>query len=223
MVQIYQDRPSFASQLAGATTNVLGQFGEAFAKQKLEQRKKQELSTQSDLENEQIKSNFGIDLSGIKDPKTRELILAEKLKGQNQGHGMSGASKALDTMEGLIDKEGIGFMEQSDPFPGARQNRGEFEALQSAIVPIFKSMFPRGMTEKEFKFINDHYMPQVGETRAKMRGKIKGLRQLMQQQSPDQQMMSNEDVLHMIDDQGNEYDIPSNLYEKAIAKGFRKK
>jgi|GEM_PF-4561473 hypothetical protein len=185
MVQILQDRPSFASQLVGGLANTAGEFGKAFLEEKLDQRKQKKLNEQSDFENEQIKSNYGIDLSGIKDPKTRELILAEKLKGQgakNQ-HGVEGAVRALDKIESLIGKSGVGFLEYSmNPSSSARQNRGEFESLQAAILPIFKSMFPRGMTEKEFKFINEHYMPQVHDTEAKIRGKINGLRQLVEEQ-----------------------------------------
>lgn len=107
-------------------------------------------------------------------------------KGQTS-NGLEIASKALDSLESLIGQEGIGISGVLNPSGKARYNRGVFESTQAAILPLFKSMFPRGMTEKEFKFIQDKYIPQPSDTEEKIKGKISGLRQLLsnsQQSSP---------------------------------------
>lgn len=89
------------------------------------------------------------------------------------------AAKALDDLEALVGKKGIGFAGGLNPQGEARYNRGMFNSLQSSLLPLFKSMFPRGMTEKEFKFINENYIPQASDTEETIKGKIAGLRQLM--------------------------------------------
>lgn len=135
-------------------------------------------------ENEALK-RFGTDITGIHDPKMRQLIVQNQLKGQGNKPDLSGAINALNTLESLVEKRGIGKGTRFSPFTGfglgpeSRRNRGEFESTQAAILPLFKSMFPRGMTEKEFKFIQEHYIPQAFDTEEKIRGKIKGLRQLV--------------------------------------------
>jgi len=93
------------------------------------------------------------------------------------------AVKALQEVESLIGQEGIGFLGKLNPSDKARFNRGKFQSLQAAVLPLFKQMFPRGMTEKEFKFIQQNYIPQTSDTEETIKGKIAGLRQLLGDQS----------------------------------------
>lgn len=93
--------------------------------------------------------------------------------------GLQNAAKALASLEGLIGKPGIGRSGIGNLSKDARYNRGVFESTQAAILPLFKSMFPRGMTEKEFKFVQENYIPQASDTEAKIRGKIEGLKQFL--------------------------------------------
>lgn len=139
-------------------------------------------------ENQQIKNLIGQDLSGIQDPKMRQQIVNNLLKGQQAAANKPNtdqAAHALNEMEAMIGKTGVGMGGGfSSVFLGeSRHNRGKFESLQAAVLPLFKSMFPRGMTEKEFKFIQEHYIPQLGDTDDKLKGKIEGLRELMSKES----------------------------------------
>lgn len=93
------------------------------------------------------------------------------------------AAKALDDLEALVGQKGIGLSGRLNPQGEARYNRGMFNSLQSSLLPLFKSMFPRGMTEREFKFINENYIPQSGDTEETIKGKIAGLRQLLGEQA----------------------------------------
>jgi hypothetical protein len=116
--------------------------------------------------------------SGIK--FAQEMALNEaKRKKEDQVNKDAIAQQALGSLQqlkSLVSSPGVGmagkWFNYSDE---ARRNRGEFEALTSGILPAFKSMFPRGFTEREFNVIRRDYIPQVGDTEAKIEGKIKGL------------------------------------------------
>lgn len=181
MVQIYEDAPSFGQQMARgggqATASALLAGGEEYLGRKRQRET-----------NEQLRQLTGADMGKLP-PELQKIALQESLRGQRKAFEMqskkpdlSGAVRALDTLEGLISKKGIGWS-SFNYGKEARHNRGEFKATQSAILPLFKSMFPRGMTEKEFNFVNEHYIPQENDTEATIRGKIKGLRQLVSQHS----------------------------------------
>jgi hypothetical protein len=155
-------------------------------------------------------------------PNLPEGLNKEILKTKGQAgvkSNLDSVGKTLDSIEDLIGKEGIGLSGGWNPSSEARFNRGQFQSLQAAVLPLFKSMFPRGMTEKEFKFINENYIPQVSDTNETQKGKIKGLRQLLGQNSG--QQGANEATREMRDAQGNVYDIPSDLYEKALSQGLK--
>ena len=107
--------------------------------------------------------------------KTQEKSRSEK---KEKKEALSPAVTALEQMEGMLGKEGIGTSGALNLSGKARENRGKFSSLQAAILPLFKSMFPRGMTEKEFKFIQDNYIPQWHDTQETQKGKISGLREL---------------------------------------------
>lgn len=92
---------------------------------------------------------------------------------------MQTASSSIDTLENLINKPGIGLLSQLNPSAEARRNRGLFQSTTSGIIPIFKSLFPRGMTQTEFKYITDTYIPQSHDTEATIRGKIEGLKNIL--------------------------------------------
>lgn len=143
-------------------------------------------------EDEALK-NLGVDLSGIADPDTRQMLIKQQLMGQNEAakaamqmqektETLRPAFNALNSLESLIGSSGIGALGRMNFTDEARRNRGVFESTSAALMPLFKSMFPRGMTEKEFKFVNENYIPQVTDTEEKIRGKIQGLKSLMEGQ-----------------------------------------
>ena len=139
-------------------------------------------------EDETIRQLTGQDVAGLT-PELKKIFL-EKTLGRKEEHkpDLSGAINAINSLEQLVGQEGIGLSGAFNPFSKARFNRGQFKPLQAAIMPLFKSMFPRGMSEKEFKFVNDNYVPQADDTEETIKGKIEGLKQLVQQQSGQMQM-----------------------------------
>lgn len=162
MTQFIDRPPTFGEQLAQG-------LGSGFS---------QGVSNASNLANQMI----------LQKNKHQQEMALELLKSQGKTsdqQDFSGVNQALDTLEGLLGKTGIGKSSMFNPLTGfgalgeASKNRGLFESTQAAILPLFKSLFPRGMTEKEFKFIQEHYIPQATDTESKIQGKIQGLRQLI--------------------------------------------
>lgn len=198
MIQILEEnrKPRFSDQLMqglGRASEVASTEIPKFFGEKLMEAERRKRQTQED---ESISQLLGQDITGIHDPKMKHMIVENLMKGQQASRqaqankpDVSGAVKALDTLEDMVSKSGIGFLGQVNPSAEARKNRGIFQSTQAAILPLFKGMFPRGMTEKEFKFIQENYIPQANDTEEKIRGKILGLRQLINEQdltkSPD--------------------------------------
>ena len=119
-------------------------------------------------------------------PNLPESLNKELLKSRSQKSGIdsAGTLSAIDELEKLSSQTGIGLTGQINPSEEGRYNRGRFQSLQAKLLPLFKGMFPRGMTEKEFKFIQQNYIPQAGDTEAKIKGKLQGLRELASEQAP---------------------------------------
>lgn len=177
MVQFLErnDSPSFGQRFARGVGSV-AQHGIPMAANMLLQREQQM------GENAALKRLTGQDLGGLSPDLKSEFVKAT-LKQQGTVKGkpeFESAILALDELESMVDQPGIGMSGILNPSSSARFNRGRFQSLQAAVLPIFKSMFPRGMTEKEFKFIQENYIPQASDTEQKIKGKIEGLRRLVQ-------------------------------------------
>jgi hypothetical protein len=126
---------------------------------------------------------MGIDLSGINDQEMRKIAFQEMLKGgtaqQQKTSALESSMQAINALEGMIGESGIGMSGALNPFGKARMNRGEFEATTAALLPMFKTMFPRGFTEKEFKVIQDKYLPKASDTEETIKGKLQGLKRII--------------------------------------------
>lgn len=185
MVQIIEEnRPKSKAEMFSQAFGALGQTGAQAVSQHFAQKEQQKAQQmQMQAENEQIQALSGMDISGIQDPKMRQQIVAEALKGRSaESHkkaGLETSVNALNKLKSMVGQKGIGLSGAINPSAEARHNRGEFQSLQSALMPLFKSMFPRGMTEKEFKFVNENYIPQVHDSEETILGKIQGLEQLL--------------------------------------------
>lgn len=172
MVHILPENPSFSSLIGKS-------LGAGISKGLSSAIENEISSLREQKENKSLKEKYGVDLSGIKDPETRKLLISQQLKGaESSQNSMLPAMMAIDQMESMLDSEGIGWMGSWNPSGNARFNRGQFESMQAALMPLFKSMFPRGMTEKEFAHVNKHYIPQADDTIETIRGKLQGLKAL---------------------------------------------
>lgn len=175
MVQILEDfkmNPSASQRFADAFAN-LGQAGATQIPEFLMNRQKQAQQA------EQLQNIVGKDISAL-DPDIQKAIVIESLRGQgkpSENAHLSTAMNAINTMESLLGKSGIGRLGSTFNWTDkARENRGVFEATQAALLPLFKSIFPRGMTQREFQHITEHYIPQASDTEANIRGKLKALK-----------------------------------------------
>lgn len=190
------------------------------AMQYIQNKKAQQQSQEMKVKQAQALQTQGFDASIANlDPAIQKEII--KAKTQKAATNPSGTLSAIDELEKLAGQTGIGLSGQINPSQDARFNRGRFQSLQAKLLPLFKGMFPRGMTEKEFKFIQANYIPQVGDTEAKIKGKLQGLRELAQEQGGVSMPQSQQQAVEMKDAQGNIYDIPADLVEKARAQGFQ--
>jgi len=160
---------------------------------------------QMESENKALK-NLGIDLSGITDPQTRQLVLSEKLK-EGRPNSLQGKEKekinnlnslkyTIDEMRSLVNKSGIGlsglFQLGSDK---ARYNRSRMQTLNSDLLNFYKSTFPRGLTQEEFKKLEKKYLITTFDTKADMEGKIDAFEDLINRklQSYDKEELSEEE------------------------------
>lgn len=163
--------------------------------------------------------------SGMRPEQALEVakLSSTQKASQQQDQGLQTAAKALTDLEDLVSEEGIGFLGTLNPSAKARQNRGRFKATQAAILPLFKSMFPRGMTEKEFKFIQENYIPQSHDSEEKIKGKIDGLKQLFPGDSfnkPAEQLVQEEgSLVRMQTPDGKLFLVPKNKALEAQRAG----
>lgn len=170
-------KPSFSEQLAkgmpGAVNDTLQGVGQLMGSQQ----HKKALS-------EFYNKNYGQDLSVLPE-KEREILMQNDYKSKLSKSKIdptiiNKAQNAYKRYKELVDEPGIGtsgnWLNYSDE---AIQNRGEFEGLEASIMPIFKQIFPRGMTEKEYLRAAEKYIPQYGEMQSTIRGKLKSLDNLL--------------------------------------------
>lgn len=141
-------------------------------------------------ENQALQKLTGMNLGGLS-PDLKRAALSSLGKQEKSGPGqyLGASTNVINELENLIGLPGVGLMGQLNFSPEALQNKGKFQSLTAALLPIFKTMFPRGMTEKEFNIIKKDYIPQVGDTEAKIRGKLAGLRKLAEELSGGPQLI----------------------------------
>jgi len=130
MVQVLQRSPSFGEQIGGA----IGQgLGKGLSEGADRYRQKKLLSE----ENAAIKKEYGIDLSGITDPNTRQIVLADSLKlgrrrqeadaSMNTDYGF-GNGNVSDLAKGLTSSGKISNA-QNKPY------KGNIDELETALEP----------------------------------------------------------------------------------------
>jgi hypothetical protein len=149
-------------------------------------------------------------------------------KSSDNTANLEGAERALDELDAFVAQPGIGFVgTHFNAGSKARFNRGKFDATLASVLPVFKSLFPRGMTEKEFLKVMQEFLPQHDDSEAKIRGKLAGLRGMLKQANPQGKANANANpdqnaqTVEMRDANGDTYDIPSNLVEQARAQGLK--
>ena len=197
MVQILEDQPSFGQLMArGAGQNV----GAALAgglEGYIGKKEKEKLAKQLEEENAAIE-NMGIHLRGIKDPALRKTIVSESLKSQGNRQKTTSDEKMknLEGIKSTIEKmrtiasgeaEGIGPIAQYNPFGGSFYNRAQLKTLSSDLLSFYKSLFPRGITQEEFKRLERDYIPSTGDPISSIHGKLDAFEDLINRKLSEQE------------------------------------
>jgi hypothetical protein len=180
-LQILDHNPGFSSQLgqalgSGAVEGISNQLQHSLA---IKQQRKQGTALAEYLGKPEMAEQLG------SLPQEFQLEIAkghfrQKQESQIQKQqSLEQAANSLDRMEALIPESGIGMSGAINPSGKAAFNRGEFSSLQASLIPLFKQMFPR-MTNYDLKIIQDNYIPKASDREETIRGKINGLRQMLQ-------------------------------------------
>lgn len=202
MVQILPARPNIGNSIGEGIHRGLSTYLENEKQQGKNQELQQALASLSQQPNQQNLSpeqkylQFAQAVAGRPDSKDLSQNYLESLKqtqaARPEQQAPNPGINALAQLESLIGQEGIGFQGAFNLSGKSRFNRGKFKSLQSALLPLFKANFPRGMTEKEFKIVMDEWIPRPDDTEDTIRGKIEGLKQLISGQGMPQQMQQQQ-------------------------------
>ena len=85
MVQIIEEnKPSFSQMIAKGLGGSIGSALQGGLEGHIEKREKEKQNALRSESNQQILKNYGIDLSGITDPKERQTFISESLKGERK-------------------------------------------------------------------------------------------------------------------------------------------
>jgi hypothetical protein len=79
----------------------------------------------------------------------------------------------------VAEGPGIGLFEQYKPTSEAFYNRAKLKTLSSDMLTFYKSLFPRGITQEEFKRFEKDYLPKPGDTNASIQGKLDAFEDLI--------------------------------------------
>jgi len=176
MVQIIPEMPSFSSQLGLQLGAGVGKGLAGFAEQLAGKRRIAK-------ENEAL-SRMGLDLAGMTDPEIRKAVVTQSLKAKTDKEAekiqlLQGIKGTINEIRSLSEAPGIGFFSQYKPTPEAFYNRAKLKTLSSDMLTFYKSLFPRGITQEEFKRFEKDYLPKPSDTTASIQGKLDAFEDLI--------------------------------------------
>lgn len=160
MVQVLDANPSFAQQFGRQMGRNVGSAGVGALEGFMEKQRKQEMLNQLAQENKALQGH-GIELSGITNPKTREQVIAEGLKGQSSQRKeyqdkMIPAKAALSTIAEMrnLGKTGHlgpkisqGFLGTGLANEDVRRNRSKYEQLGKSLISMASTIPIRNQAE----------------------------------------------------------------------------
>lgn len=166
MVQIYQKsrEPSFGQKFSSAVGAGLEGI--------------QEMKESSEFQNK-----FGFNV-----PKSERSGFYQALAKEKKDQGIAkeqtlmSLQQTIAQLKGMAESDvpGIGRLGQWSQSAEALQNRGQFQTLSSELFSYYKTLFPRGITQEEFKRIQKDYIPKAGEATNEMIGKLNGFMDLIE-------------------------------------------
>lgn len=168
MLQVVKNaKPKSSSEQFGEIFGKSASTGlESFLSARKERNKKQEDQEELKKANESIKKNYGIELSGVKDPEMRKLLISESLKGQNQQkkydidndkvirdkvEPLKAAKDALNQMRIIRDKGNLGIGASKIGYFGGETAKdiGEYQTLGNSLIQYATNIPIRNRIEFE--------------------------------------------------------------------------
>lgn len=176
MVEIIPEAPSFSSRLGTALGSGIGSGFTNIAERLVGKRR---LSRE-----DEALSRMGLDLSGVTDPELRKAIVSQSLRAKTDKEAekiqlLQGIKGTINEIRNLSESPGIGLLEQYKPTSEAFYNRAKLKTLSSDMLTFYKSLFPRGITQEEFKRFEKDYLPKPSDTTASIQGKLDAFEDLI--------------------------------------------
>lgn len=205
----------FAQQIGSGLGQGIGKIPEMLAQR-----------SRMSQENEALKK-LGIDLGGVSDPELRKIALTQALKQKDdknidQTNILKGVKGAVQSLRDLASKTGIGLLGNFSPSDEARYNRGKFGTLKSELLSYYKTLFPRGITQGEFKRFESDYIPHENDSKSRINGKLDAYEELIQKKLEEHGSASGDQEVGktwVISPTGKRVQIPSDQVKAALASG----
>jgi hypothetical protein len=157
-------------------------------------------------------------------PDLPEGINKEILRGKGdvnkKQEGTEQVRGAFNRAQEILESGATGFS-AGIATPQGRELRSELDTLSEVFIShLIPLLNPRGAISKErFNYIKG-LVPNSTDTDAKIKGKLKALKDIFKLEGE-----AGKDIKkatrEMKDAQGNVYDIPDELYEKAVSQGLK--
>ena len=218
MVEIIPEMPSFSSRLGAALGSGFGAGIGNIAER---------LSGKRRLAREdEALQRMGLDLAGVTDPELRKSIVTQSLKQKTDKEAekiqlLQGIKGTINEIRNVAEGPGIGLFEQYKPTSEAFYNRAKLKTLSSDMLTFYKSLFPRGITQEEFKRFEKDYLPKPSDTHAAIQGKLDAFEDLINRKIGSFEEPSEKRTMKD-EKQGRETFNPANPEHQAKAKQLYK-
>lgn len=150
----------------------------------------------------------------------KELIKKKEVEGKKVEEGNELVRNAFNRAQEILDSGSTGYSVGAATSNG-RELRSELDTLSEVFIShLIPLLNPKGSISKErFNYIKS-LVPSSTDTDAKIKGKLKGLKDIFRIEN-EENKLGNAITREMKDAEGNIYDIPEELYEKAVSQGLK--
>lgn len=213
MVQIIEEQPGIGARFAQgigrglsgeSQNNLVQQFSQMMQQKQMEQKQAKDLAQADKM----LEQNYGIKLSGIKDPKIRESIISESLRGKNKKEieGLKYNKKTkedeekslsleqgfdtLNRMREIRKKGNLGRLSGTigKLHAETRKDRGEYEQLGKSLIQLSTNIPIRNKLEFE-TLAEKLYDPDITDSEAQ--GVLNAMERLLKGQSKNKEKIKN--------------------------------
>jgi hypothetical protein len=178
------------------------------------------------LESQEKSQNLAERKFALTEGKEDRKFLNETMKAADAA---TQVEESLKSMEQIRKKGniGLGSAVKGIISPETRRDKAEYDTQASNIVNLYKTMFPRGVTQVEFKRITQEWLPQSNFTSATNEAREKAFRDMVDQikkkndvilslQNPDGSFPKNIQALVDREMHGEESELKKKLLEGPV-------